>query len=102
MMAVNPSCAYRTTFFQTFSTDPHVVSTSVHPWLTSRAMSPTVTPNAGRMTTSSDPRVSHRSPASLRKRISAARSWSLTCGLWMISPVRNTLRPGKRRRAWYA
>ena len=52
MTAVYPSCAYRTTFFQTLSTDPHVVSTSVQPWSASRAMSPTVTPKAGRITTS--------------------------------------------------
>ena len=31
-----------------------------------------------------------------RNRMPAPRSRSLTCGLWMISPVRKTLRPGNR------
>ena len=39
-------------------------------------------------------------PGSLRNRMPLARSRSLTCGLWMISPVRKTLRPGKRATAW--
>ena len=34
--------------------------------------------------------------SSLRKRMPIARSFSLTCGLWMISPVRNTRRSGNR------
>ena len=49
MTAVNPS-AYGT-FFQTFRTDPQVVSTSVQPRLELRQLA-TVTPNAGRITTS--------------------------------------------------
>ena len=35
---------------------------------------------------------------SLRNPMPIARSWSLTCGLWMISPVRKTARSGKRWR----
>ena len=79
--------------------NPHVVSTSVQPWAESCAMSETVTPNAGRITTSSDPAEHREQLGSERNRMPAARSRSLTCGLWMISPVRNTLRVGKRRRA---
>ena len=46
------------TFFHTFSTEPHVVSTSVQPCALERApASPIVTPNAGRITTSSGPSV---------------------------------------------
>ena len=31
MIDVNPSCAYRRTFFQTLSTEPQVVSTTTQP-----------------------------------------------------------------------
>ncbi len=55
MTAVKPSRAYRVTFFQTFSTDPQVVSTSVQPSPWSRASSCRVTPKAGMMTTSPAP-----------------------------------------------
>ena len=41
------------TFFHTFSTEPQVVSTSVQPSATKRLERSIVTPNAGRMTTSS-------------------------------------------------
>ena len=52
MIEVKPSSAYRFTFFQTFSTDPHVVSTRMQPRCCRSASSSIVTPNAGRMTTS--------------------------------------------------
>jgi len=88
MTAVKPSRAYRVTFFQTLSTDPQVVSTSAQPRSCSRASSWTVTPNAGMITTSPSPSGVSGSPGSLRNLMPAARSFSLTCGLWMISPVR--------------
>ena len=50
---MKPSSEYRLTFFHTFSTEPHVVSTRVHPRSTSDVNSSTVMPNAGRMTTAS-------------------------------------------------
>src|SRR5258705_295866 len=53
MTDVKPSAAYRLTFFQTFRTEPHVVSTSVQPRRSSASSSSMVTPNAGRITTSS-------------------------------------------------
>ena len=53
MREVNPSFAYRSTFFQTFKTDPHVVSTTMHPSARSRSIVPVGTPKAGRRTTSS-------------------------------------------------
>src|SRR6059036_3269225 len=53
MIAVKPSFAYDSTRFHTFSTEPQVVSTSTHPSARSRSKSCTVTPKAGRITTSS-------------------------------------------------
>jgi hypothetical protein len=76
--AVKPSCAYRTTFFQTFSTDPHVVSTSVQPRAEKSIISCTVIPNAGRTTTSSGPRSRPRSAGSLRNLMPLSRNRSLT------------------------
>jgi hypothetical protein len=52
MTAVNPSRAYLWTFFQTFSTLPHVVSTSTQPFPRKCSISETGTPKAGRITTS--------------------------------------------------
>jgi hypothetical protein len=98
MTDVKPSCANLRTFFQTFRTEPQVVSTSVQPCRSSRASSWTDTPNAGRITTSSGVRVVARSLASVRMRMPRARSRSLTSGLWMISPVRKTRLSGKRLR----
>jgi hypothetical protein len=89
--AVNPLFAYRSTFFHTFKTDPHVVSTTMHPARRNRSIVPTGTPNAGRITTSSGSRDSMDAPPSLpsKKRIPNSRSFPLTLGLWMISPVMN-------------
>jgi hypothetical protein len=53
MSAVNPSRAYVSTRFQTFSTDPQVVSTTTQPISRSVLKSAIVTPNAGSITTSS-------------------------------------------------
>jgi hypothetical protein len=78
MTEVNPSAAYRLTFFQTFSTDPHVVSTRVHPRPTRVCRSSTVTPNAGRMTTSFGVSASTDSPGSLRNRTPCSRRRSFT------------------------
>ena len=55
MIDVKPSCAYRFTFFQTFSTEPQVVSTMTQPIRLNRCISAVVTPKAGRTTTSSGP-----------------------------------------------
>ena len=60
----------------------------------------TVTPNAGRITTSSGPIALTLASSWPMNSIPMARSFSLTCGLWMISPVRNTRRSGKRSRVW--
>ena len=48
MTDVKPSCAYRLTFFQTFRTEPQVVSTMTQPISANRCISAVVTPNAGR------------------------------------------------------
>src|SRR3972149_3919775 len=52
MSAVNPVAENRSTFFHTFRTDPHVVSTRMQPMCLSRSISCMVTPTAGRMTPS--------------------------------------------------
>ena len=51
-MTAVPSRAYLWTFFQTLSTLPQVVSTSTQPVARRWFISATVTPNAGRITTS--------------------------------------------------
>ena len=54
------------TFFQTFSTEPQVVSTITQPMSVKRCISAVVTPNAGSTTTSSGPSGARASSASLR------------------------------------
>ena len=88
------------TFFQTFSTEPQVVSTSVQPRL-------------DKLRHLADGDAERRQDhdvvgaelvgalAGIAEEADALRAQpSLTCGLWMISPVRKTLRPGKRSRVW--
>jgi hypothetical protein len=79
--------------------DRQVVSTRVQPMASKPTSASMVTPKAGRMTTSAAVSVVAVSAASLRKRTPCPRRRSLTCGLWMISPVRNTRRSGNLRRA---
>src|SRR2546422_7427277 len=97
MIAVKPSFAYDSPRFHTLSTEPQVVSTSTQPSARSRSKSRTVTPKAGRMTTSSGVTApTSKSPPSRRARNSTpiARSFELTWGLWMISPTRKMRLPG--------
>ena len=69
MIEVIPSTAYRETFFHTFRTEPHVVSTSVHPRATNDSRTSVGTPKAGRITTSALPTSCIDSPGSVRKRM---------------------------------
>ena len=69
---VRPSRRYRSTFFQTFSTEPQVVSTTTQPRRRRVSSSPTETPKAGRSTTSSGPSPPKRAsgePSPSRKRM---------------------------------
>ena len=105
MIAVKPSLAYDSTRFHTLSTEPQVVSTSTQPIARSRSKSRTVTPKAGRMTTSSGvtPLSSSSAPSGRSRNVTPiARSFKFTCGLWMISPTRKMRLSGNLVRVSYA
>ncbi len=89
-MLVTLSLEYWRTRFQTLITSPQVVSTSTQPFSSSRLRVPTSVPNAGMITTSPACRRVISSSVGLGEMIwmPMLRIWSLTSGLWMISPSR--------------
>ena len=103
MIEVTPARAKRSTLFQTVSTLPQVVSTRMQPRSRSRAKSSCGTPKAGMMTTSSGADLGEVVGDAPRRRQEPdphlLRERRLTPGLWMISPISQIVRSGKRSRA---
>ena len=90
MMLVTLSFEYWRTRFHTLITSPQVVSTSRQPFSSSLRRVATSVPKAGMMTTSSRCKTASSTSVGLfaSMRMPRLRIWSLTSGLWMISPSR--------------
>ena len=90
MMLVTLSFEYCRTRFQTLMTSPQVVSTSWQPFAVSFSRVVTSVPKAGMITTSPAWMCSRSASVGFGGMLTMPRLliWSLTSGLWMISPSR--------------